>query len=72
MEDFTMLEKEIESQIRKLPEHLKKQLLNYINELVKDQDKSKAPFEFRWEGELEDINDHYSSVDLQHKVSEWR
>lgn len=28
--------------------------------------------EFGWAGALKDMREHYTSLELQHKVSEWR
>lgn len=70
-----MYEKEIETKVRKLPENLKKEVLDYIEFLLeKHQGKKikKKGFKFDWEGGLSDLRDEFTSVELQHKASEWR
>jgi len=70
-----MYEKEIEMKIRKLPEELRKEVLNYMNYLLKKY-KVKKPktkkFSFDWEGGLSGLRKKFTSVELQHKASEWR
>ena len=69
-----MYEKEIEKKVRKLPENLKKEVLDYIEFLLEKHraKKIKKRFKFDWEGGLSDIRDEFTSVELQHKASEWR
>ena len=70
-----MYEKEIETKVRKLPENLKKEVLDYIEFLLeKHQGKKikKKRFGYDWEGGLSDLRDEFTSVELQHKASEWR
>ncbi|RQW79358.1 MAG: DUF2281 domain-containing protein [Methanothrix sp.] len=35
-------------------------------------EKSIHPLKLDWRGALEDMKDQYTSVELQHKISEWR
>lgn len=70
-----MYETEIEAKVQKLPENLKKEVLDYVEFLLeKYQTKKikKRKFTFDWEGGLSDIRDEYTSVELQHKTAEWR
>jgi len=70
-----MLEKEIEIKIQNLPEDLKKEVLDYIEFLSKKYEKkeiSSRKFKFNWEGDLADIDEKLTSVELQHKALEWR
>jgi hypothetical protein len=70
-----MYEREIETKVQKLPENLKKEVLDYIDFLLeKYQGKKvrKRKFTFDWEGGLSDIKDEFTSVELQHKALEWR
>jgi len=64
----------IETKIKKLPPHLKREVLDYIDFLTQKYHPSSPGerFKFNWEGGLSDLADKYSSVELQHKVSEWR
>jgi len=68
-------EKEILYKIKKLPEELKKQVLDYINFLINANRKkktSKRKFKFDWEGGLSEFRHKFTSVELQDKISEWR
>lgn len=70
-----MYEKEIETKVQRLPENLRKEVLDYIEFLLeKHQGKEikKKRFTFDWEGGLSSIKDEFTSVELQHKASEWR
>lgn len=63
----------IEEMIKSLPEDLQKKVLEYIQSLLdKEGKKSGGEPKFDWEGALEDLKTRYTSVELQHKVSEWR
>ena len=64
----------IESKINNLPPKLQKQVIDFIDFLsnkYRIQEK-KYKFKFDWEGSLSELGKKYTSVDLQHKVSEWR
>ncbi|UJG44072.1 MAG: DUF2281 domain-containing protein [Candidatus Heimdallarchaeum endolithica] len=70
-----MIEKDIENKMRELPEYLKKEVLDYMEFLLakhKYRKKEVTKFKFDWEGGLSDIKDRFTSVELQHKASEWR
>ena len=67
---------EIESMLQQLPEHLRVEVMDYIQFLL-SQSRSKGgqgskKFDFKWEGGLQKLKDKYTSVELQHKASEWR
>ncbi|MCI5219446.1 MAG: DUF2281 domain-containing protein [Candidatus Electrothrix sp. LOE2] len=66
----------IEYKLNALPDDLKKEVLNFIDFLLAKRKKEKtAPsrqFDFAWEGGLANLKDTYSSVELQHKATEWR
>lgn len=64
----------IEKKIRYLPPHLKRQVNDYIDFLSKKYDVQTInnKFNFNWEGGLADLDEKFTSVDLQHKASEWR
>ena len=57
----------IESKVKNLPPKLQKQVIDFIDFLSK-----KYKFKFDWEGSLSELGKKYTSVDLQHKASEWR
>jgi hypothetical protein len=63
----------IEQIIKDLPPELQQEVEDFIKFLFeKHVKKAKGKFEFRWAGALKDLRDRYTSVDLQHKISEWR
>lgn len=70
-----MNEKEIEVKIRELPEDIRKEVLDYIEFLLskhKNIETRSKKFNFDWEGGLSELRDKFTSVELQHKVLEWR
>ena len=70
-----MHEKQIEIKIQSLPEDLKREVLDYMDFLLKKYKgtKSKAKkFRFDWEGELSEMRGEFTSVELQHRSLEWR
>ena len=71
----TMHEREIEVKLQKLPEDLRREVLDYMEFLLKKYKgtKSKAKkFRFDWEGELSEMRGEFTSVELQHRTLEWR
>jgi hypothetical protein len=71
----TMHEREIEVKLQKLPEDLRREVLDYMEFLLKKYagTKSKAKkFRFDWEGELSEMRGEFTSVELQHRTLEWR
>lgn len=60
--------------IDELPMDLKKEALEYIEYLVLKSKKGekKEKFRFDWENGLHEFREKYTSVELQHKASEWR
>lgn len=71
----TLSEKEMEKKIKELPIDLRKEVLDYVEFLLTKHKGSKSKtknFKFDWEGGLAEIKDKFTSVELQHKASEWR
>ena len=64
----------IEIKFSKLPEHLKKEVIDFIDFLTKKHQvpESSGNFSFGWEGALSKLQNEYSAVELQHKAAEWR
>jgi len=59
--------------IEKLPPDLQKELQDYAEFLLeKKKGKTKNKPRFDWSGALKDLKSQYTSVELQHKASEWR
>jgi hypothetical protein len=70
-----MDEKELEGKVRALPDDLKREVLDYVDFLLSKSQNTKSlkrKFKFNWEGALSEIRDKFTSVELQHKVLEWR
>ncbi len=64
----------IRDKIEKLPNSLKKEAFDYIEFLLYKhiKTKHKTGFQFNWEGGLSEFKNENTSVELQHKASEWR
>lgn len=65
----------IHQKLKNLPESLVSEVLDfteYLEQKWQKQQTSQSPekFNFSWEGGLSDVE--YTSVELQHQVSEWR
>jgi hypothetical protein len=54
--------KRIEGSIGEMVKELPLEFQHEVEDFVK----------FDWEGALEDLRDQYTSVELQHQISEWR
>ncbi|MFQ6042559.1 MAG: DUF2281 domain-containing protein [Candidatus Poribacteria bacterium] len=70
-----MYEKAIEVEMRKLPEDLKREVLDYMAFLLskyQNRKMTQKKFKFDWEGGLKDLKEKFTSVELQHKSLEWR
>jgi len=76
---FIMQTTEITAKIKKLPGHLIPEVIDYIDFLINkygdndlEKNDKKDGFKFDWEGDLSELKDQYSSVELQHKALDWR
>ncbi len=60
--------------IDKLPPSLRKEAEEFVQSLLKRSTpaKTERSFKFRWGGALAELRADFNSVDLQHKVKEWR
>jgi len=69
-----MKDEAIKTRLEKLPTELKREVLDYMEFLLQKYGKrvKKEKFRFDWEGGLSDLKDKFTSVELQHKVLEWR
>ena len=69
-----MQEKKLEEIINELPEDLKKELEDFAQFLWEKNKKRKIRRKpkFDWAGSLSDFANDFSSVELQHKISDWR
>lgn len=65
--------KSIENQIKKWPPELKREVEEFVDALLKKQKKRRnGKLKMAWAGALKDLRDKCTSVELQHKISEWR
>ncbi|MDR4496760.1 MAG: DUF2281 domain-containing protein [Candidatus Scalindua sp.] len=64
----------LENKLEALPHELKKEALDFIEFLMfkHHQKIKKGKFKFDWEGGLSNLQNKYTSVELQHEASEWR
>jgi hypothetical protein len=63
----------IEEMIKELPEESRREVEEFVRSLLeKKARKKRGKPKFDWEGALKDLKDQYTSVELQHKASEWR
>ena len=64
--------KRLEDIIKELPEDLRKELEDFAQFLwEKKRKKIKGKPKFDWAGALSDLADKFTSVELQHKISDW-
>ena len=61
----------LEKKFAELPFDVKKEVI-YLIELVESKRKKKKKLKFDWIGALKELKDKYTSVELQHKINEWR
>ncbi len=65
--------KTLEELVKELPPELQKEVEEFVKALLERHGQKKPEkMKFDWEGALEDMKDQYTSVELQHKISEWR
>ena len=65
--------KSIDERIKNLPPALKKEVEKFVDVLLRKQrKKSRGKLKMDWAGALKDLRGKYTSVELQHKISEWR
>jgi Protein of unknown function (DUF2281) len=60
---FEELPSEARSQLERLAEKLR---------MARRSEKTNDDYAFDWAGGLKELRDQYTSVELQHKTSEWR
>jgi len=65
--------KELKELIDQLPPGLQQEVQDFVEFLLeKRARKPKRKSQFDWARALRDLRDHYSSVEVQHKIAEWR
>ena len=59
--------------VEQLPPDIQREVRDFAEFLVeKRKRKSKSKPRFDWAGTLRDLREQYTSVELQHKIAEWR
>jgi len=64
----------LEEKIKKLPPNIQNEIENFVDYLYEKQFKGipKKELSFSWENGLEELKGKYTSIELQHKLLEWR
>ena len=62
----------LSEKIKKLPANMRKDVSDYIDSLLEKKNKSVSKLKFDWEGGLSTLSKKYTSVELQHKSSDYR
>ena len=64
---------ELEEVIKELPPDLYQEVADFARFLIEKRGrKPKGRLKLDWRGALENMKDQYTSVELQHKILEWR
>ncbi|MGQ9631840.1 MAG: DUF2281 domain-containing protein [bacterium] len=65
--------KPLEELVKELPPELQEEVRDFAEFLLeKRRKKRRGKPRFDWAGALKELRDQYTSVELQHKISEWR
>jgi hypothetical protein len=68
--------KSLVNKFESLPKSTQNDVLSYLDFLISKftvkKQKKKVKFTFKWEGELSHLKNQYTSVELQHKINEFR
>jgi len=65
--------KQIEELVKELPPHLQDEVRDFADFLVKKHaNRPRRKPRFEWAGALAHLRDKYTSVELQHKINDWR
>jgi hypothetical protein len=65
--------KSLEELFKQLPPENQREVRSYIEFLIARQEaRARRQPQFDWAGALADLRDQYSSVDLQHQITDWR
>jgi len=70
---MTEYSESIEEMLKKLPPEYQEEVKDFIKFLLEKRLKRirERPM-FNWAGVLKGLRNHYTSVELQHKISEWK
>jgi len=65
--------KPLEELIKELPAEIQEEVRDFVEFLLeKRMKRSRGRPRFDWAGALKDLRDQYTSVELHHRISEWR
>ena len=65
--------KTLEEQLKELPPELRHEVADFVEFLVaKRLGRIREKPTFEWAGALKDLRSQFTSVDLQHRLAEWR
>jgi hypothetical protein len=65
--------KSLEELVKELPPDYQEEVRDFVIFLLEKRNKrSRHRPTFSWAGALKDLRDQYTSVELQHKISDWR
>ncbi len=63
----------LKEMVEQLPPDLADEARNYIEYLLQRyENRPRGKPKFDWSGALQDLKEQYTSVQLQHKIAEWR
>jgi len=63
----------LKEMVEQLPPDLREQARNFIEFLLQRyENRPRGKPRFDWSGALKDLRGQYTSVQLQHKIGEWR
>ncbi len=64
--------KSIDERIKELSPELQKQVEEFVESLCHKQRRVKSKPTFNWAGALVDLKTTFTSVELQHRIADWR
>jgi hypothetical protein len=65
--------KDLQARISELPPELRREVEDFVEFLLeKRMRRPQGKPTFAWAGALRDLRDRYTSVELQHELTEWR
>jgi hypothetical protein len=68
-----MTETSLQDMIRALPPELQEEVRDFVKFLSAQQAKKRrVKMRFEWQGALKDLRSQYTSVELQHRISDMR
>jgi len=62
----------LEEKLRRLTPKLRHEVEEYVDRLLSDKIIKKSQIKFDWEGGFSSLSKKYTSVELQHKASDYR